>query len=191
MFGRIKKIFSSALVGSFMLFGCGDDECNNPEKVYGLSSQSYVSAERSSELNLSKGILVGETVTAVISMYEYKASGYSVPNSYRVYCNVKDNDLPLEFFLSKSYADGNYEFISEGPNSPSLGGHSVILRPKDLEGVVGFTCGIHIPEEWECDYSNSCWVVQQREFLGVAKAGLQDLGNKCFDWYYEDGYHDY
>lgn len=189
-----KGFFAAALLGASVFFGCGD-KCRHPEKTYALGSQVYTPAERSSDFNIREGVLVDEVV-GHIYLSEYKRYNYSVPNRYQVFCST-DEPFSFEYFLSKKYADGSYEFIgsTSGRGQPSGEEHSGILDSDALEGVVSFNCSFHVPDKQTCakdlqTLAEKCYKAQEREFIGTVKAELKDLGTECFDWYYEDKYHE-
>ena len=185
-----KKTLVSILFGANVLFGCGKD-CDYPEPVYSLGPQVFAAAERSSEYNVNKGVLVGQEVVPSISLYPYKGSGYDVPNSYGVQCNTNVSDTLFEFFIALMYPNGDYKFIVE----------TEILRPEDFAGATEMRCSIHLPwlldcgwkmhcvTEDYCFYEDYCMPEQDREYLGTVSAPI-NVGEGCFDWYYEDRYHE-
>ena len=189
---------SNGLVSAMLLsagvlasqIGCGED-CRHPEDKYFISSQSYVRFERSSDFNVEKGL--GENVNGKINLYETRKKP-SPPNRYLVECVTVEGEDYFEFYVTKTYADGSYNFIAGNNGEPKGSVRSQVLKSEELEGVVSLRCAIVLPAEQDCKndpitHIEKCGKSQEKEVIGAVVADLSSEA-ACFDWYYEDKYHE-
>lgn len=181
MFSKYKQLLAAAFLGATMFFGCGD-ECEHPEQVYSISEQVYERRERSSDFNIKKEILVGETVTGEISLRDYKPDNYIPPNWYVVGCGTKEEINSLEFVIIKVHGNDSYELI--GSNSMDWRSYyeSEVLTEKDFEGVERIVCGISLPK---IIIGNEGELIQEYEVLGVVEVKFNSR-EECFDWHYDE-----